>query len=71
MNYHYSKALNHRKLAERYNIKAEENHTKGNKLKAAHFMRLSQNHFKNAEYHNRLIDDSFKGELGSALTFLL
>ncbi len=53
MNYHFLKASHHFKLAERYNTKAEENHIKGNKLKAAHFMRLTHDHFKNAEFHAR------------------
>ena len=45
--------MHHYKQADRQYKKALEQRLEGNNLKAEHYMRLAQGHFKNAEYHNR------------------
>ena len=53
MNYQHKKYAHHAKVADVYERKASEHREKGNKLKAAHFMRLAYNHLRNAKFQNK------------------
>ena len=53
MNFPSSKELYHYKQAHRRYKNALEYRLLGNNLKAEHYMRLAQGHFKNADYYSR------------------